>query len=172
MMSVPENIFRKYDIRGTAVGDDAQLTPLVAELVGKAYGTYVQREMNLRQVFIGGDNRPSTDGLKSALIKGLASTGINVIDIGEVMTPTVYFASSSHDNTGGIMVTGSHLATQYNGIKRAYGKLALAGEQILSLLKLIQTNDFLSGAGEVSSDHGDDAKTHGHHPGHGQHGRP
>ncbi|HLA44209.1 MAG TPA: phosphomannomutase/phosphoglucomutase, partial [Aggregatilineales bacterium] len=153
-MSVPENIFRMYDIRGTAVGDDAQLTPDVAEQVGKAYGTYVQREFDLQQVFVGGDNRQTTADLKSAVIKGLASTGLHVVDIGEVMTPTVYFGSASHEHAGGIMVTGSHLATQYNGIKMSCGKLALAGEQITSLLHLIQKGDFIEGAGKVVSDHG------------------
>ncbi len=151
-MNVPANIFRKYDIRGTAVGADAQLTPAVAELVGKAYGTYVQREFGLTQVFVGGDNRVTTPPLKDALVEGLSSTGIRVVDIGGVLTPTVYFASASHEQAGGIMVTGSHLATQYNGIKLAYGKLALADSQIQDLLKLILTGDFLTGRGDVAKD--------------------
>ncbi len=152
MATVPENIFRKYDIRGTVVGEDAQLTAYVAEHVGKAYGTYVQRELDLRQVFMGGDNRQTTPPLKNAVIKGLTSTGIRVVDIGGVMTPTVYFASASHEDSGGIMITGSHLNTQYNGIKMAYGKLALADQQIKTLLKMIQTEDFDSGDGEVVED--------------------
>lgn len=152
MSNVPANIFRKYDIRGTAVGDDAQLTPYVAEQVGKAYGTYVQRNFQLKQVFVGGDNRLTTPPLKDAVIKGLASTGIKVIDIGGVVTPTVYFAAASHPDAGGIMITGSHLTTLYNGIKMAYGKLAMADEQIQSLLQMILTDDFLAGEGEVSQD--------------------
>ena len=152
-MSVPTNIFRKYDIRGVAVGDDAQLTSTVAGLVGKAYGTYVQREFDLKQVFVGGDNRLSTTALKAAILEGLASTGINVVDIGGVMTPTVYFAAASHEASGGIMVTGSHLDTQYNGIKMAYGKLALADQQIQSLLTMIQNEDFATGEGTVTENH-------------------
>lgn len=152
MSNVPENIFRKYDIRGTAVGENAQLTPRVAELVGKAYGSYVQRELKLKQVFVGGDNRLTTPPLKDAIIKGLASTGVRVVDIGGVMTPTTYFASASHPDSGGIMVTGSHLDTSYNGIKMAYGKLALADQQIQALLQMIQADDFLAGDGEVSED--------------------
>jgi phosphomannomutase/phosphoglucomutase len=142
MTSVPTSIFRKYDIRGTAGQADAQLTPHVAEQVGKAYGTYVQRQFKLAQVFVGGDNRLSTAALKSAIISGLASTGLHVVDIGEVLTPTVYFAAASHENAGGIMITGSHLETKYNGIKMAYGKLALADQQIQDLLGLIQAQDF------------------------------
>jgi phosphomannomutase/phosphoglucomutase len=152
MSDIPTNIFRKYDIRGTAVGDDAQLTPRIAELVGKAYGTYAQREFGLEQIFVGGDNRISTTALKAALIKGLATTGIKVTDIGEVLTPTVYFASASHEKAGGVMITGSHLTLEYNGIKMSYGKLALADQQIKTLLKMIQEDDFKQGEGAVTED--------------------
>lgn len=152
MTSIPSNIFRKYDIRGTAVGDDAQLTPYVAEHVGRAYGTYVQREFSIETIYVGGDNRQTTPDLKEALIKGLLSTGAHVIDIGEVLTPTVYFAAASADNAGGIMITGSHLTTKYNGIKMAYGKLAMAGEQIQALLTMIQTDDFDTGDGRRTKD--------------------
>ena len=152
MTNIPTNIFRKYDIRGTVEGNDAQLTPYVAEHVGKAYGTYVQREFDLEAIYVGGDNRPSTTSLKKAVITGLASTGAHVIDIGEVMTPTVYFAAASNENAGGIMITGSHLGSRYNGIKMAYGKLALAGPQIQDLLTMIQQDDFDTGDGRVTKD--------------------
>ncbi|MBN1562883.1 MAG: phosphomannomutase/phosphoglucomutase [Anaerolineae bacterium] len=152
MAQVPTAVFRKYDIRGVAVGEDAQLTPRLAELVGKAYGTYVQRKLGVEQVFVGGDNRETTDALKAAVIGGIASTGLPVTDIGPVLTPTVYFASASSEKAGGIMITGSHLTTIYNGIKMAYGKLALAGEQIQDLLKLIQADDFAVGDGECRED--------------------
>lgn len=148
-MIVPSNIFRKYDIRGTAVGAEVQLTPAVAEAVGKAYGSYVQTHFKLTQVFVGGDNRLSTEDLKAAMIQGLASTGLRVVDIGGVMTPTVYFAAAAHEQAGGIMITGSHLETQYNGIKMAYGKLALAGEQIQDLLRLIEADNFIRAEGVV-----------------------
>jgi phosphomannomutase/phosphoglucomutase len=152
MAQVPPDIFRMYDIRGTAVGPDAQLTPRVARLVGQAYGTFVQRDLGIRQVFVGGDNRLSTPALKNAVIEAILSTGLKVTDIGAVMTPTVYFASAANDRAGGIMITGSHLTTQYNGIKLAYGRLALADEQIQALLKLIQADDFASGQGERAED--------------------
>src|SRR5690554_5176260 len=153
MAQVPTEIFRKYDIRGTVTGPDAQLTPDVALLIGKAYGMYVQRDLGLKQVFVGGDNRASTPPLMDAVIDGVLSTGLRVTDIGPVLTPTVYFASASQDDAGGIMVTGSHLTTQYNGIKMAYGRLALADQQILDLLRLIQTDDFLTGEGELLRDY-------------------
>jgi phosphomannomutase/phosphoglucomutase len=152
MAQVPTAVFRKYDIRGTAVGDDAQLTARLATLVGKAYGTYVQRNLAIEQVFVGGDNRVSTGPLKAAVIEGVLSTGLKVTDIGRVLTPTVYFASASHENAGGIMITGSHLTTKYNGIKMAYGKLALADQQIQDLLKIIQADDFEVGQGQAFED--------------------
>jgi phosphomannomutase/phosphoglucomutase len=152
MAQVPVEVFRKYDIRGTVEGDNVQLTPRLARLVGQAYGTYVQRELGIQQVFVGGDNRLSTPALKNAVIEGVLSTGLKVTDIGPVMTPTVYFASASNAAAGGIMITGSHLTTKFNGIKMAYGKLALADEQIQSLLKLIQADDFITGQGQRLED--------------------
>jgi phosphomannomutase / phosphoglucomutase len=155
MAHVPTEIFRKYDIRGTVEavdGNPPQITPELANLVGKAYGTFAQRELGLKHIFVGGDNRPSTPKLKDALIQGVASTGLKVTDIGPVMTPTVYFASAAHEDAGGVMITGSHLTTIYNGIKMAYGRLALFGDQIQSLLKLIQAGDFETGDGAIAQD--------------------
>jgi len=78
---------------------------------------------------------------------------MNVTVIGEVLTPTVYFASASYDGVGaGVMITGSHLDTRYNGIKMAYGKLALAGEQIQDLLKIIDSGEFATGTGDITED--------------------
>ena len=153
MTTLDRSIFRKYDIRGIAAGDSPQLTPDVALLVGKALGTYLPRHFGSERVFVGSDNRLTSGPLKSAVIKGLVSTGLPVTDIGEVLTPTVYFASASYDGAGaGVMVTGSHLDTRYNGIKMAYGKLALAGQQIQDLLQIIDEESFAQGAASVSVD--------------------
>ena len=154
MTQVKEHIFRKYDIRGTVTGDDPDLTTDLARLVGQAYGTYAQRELGTEHVYVGSDNRLSSPALKTAMIEGLAATGLPVTDIGEVMTPTVYFATASHgDNAAGVMITGSHLTTNYNGIKMAYGRMAIYGEQIQALLKLIQADDFATGAGQITRDY-------------------
>ncbi len=153
MTQVDASIFRKYDIRGTVAGDTVQVTPDLARLVGKALGTYLPREFNTDHMFVGQDNRTSSLPLKMALIEGVASTGLAVTDIGEVMTPTVYFASASYGPKGaGVMITGSHLATKYNGIKMAYGALALADTQIQELLHIIQTDAFATGEGKVDQD--------------------
>lgn len=153
MTQVDTSVFRKYDIRGTVAGDNIQITPDLARLVGKALGTYLPREFGTDHMFIGMDNRASSPSLKMALLEGVASTGMDVTDIGEVMTPTVYFASASYgDHGAGVMITGSHLDTKYNGIKMAYGALALADQQILDLLKIIQTDAFATGQGRVTQD--------------------
>ncbi len=153
MTALDASIFRKYDIRGTAAGDSPQLTPHVARQVGKALGSFLPGQFGSRRVFVGSDNRLTSGPLKDAMIEGLASTGMPVTDIGEVLTPTVYFASASYDGQGaGVMITGSHLDTRYNGIKMAYGKLALAGQQIQDLLAMIQAGEFASGAGSVTED--------------------
>ena len=153
MTELDRSIFRKYDIRGLATGDTPQLIPDVALNVGKALGTYLPEQFGTERVFVGSDNRVTSGPLKAAMIEGLASTGLTVTDIGEVLTPTVYFASASYDGVGaGVMITGSHLDTRYNGIKMAYGKLALAGEQIQDVLKIIDTGEFATGGGEISQD--------------------
>ncbi len=153
MTAIDHSIFRKYDIRGIAAGDSPQLTPELAMLVGKALGTYLPQHFGSEMVFVGSDNRLTSGPLKAALIDGLASTGLAVTDIGEVLTPTVYFASASYDGAGaGVMITGSHLDTRYNGIKMAYGKLALAGQQIQDLLQIIENRAFAQGTAQIAAD--------------------
>ena len=147
------SIFRAYDIRGTVTGRDPQITTALAERVGRALGSILPRDYGSEMVYVGCDNRPSSAGLRSAMIAGIVATGLDVTDIGEVLTPTVYFASASHGPAGaGVMITGSHLDVRYNGIKMAYGPLAMAGQQILDLLDLIRRDDFASGSGRVTRD--------------------
>ena len=110
MTQVDTSIFRKYDIRGTVAGDSPQLTPELARYVGKALGTYLPQQFGTERVFVGMDNRPSSVALKQAMIEGLTSTGMNVTDIGEVLTPTLYFASSSYDGVGaGVKIGRAHV---------------------------------------------------------------
>ncbi|GAB4553862.1 MAG: phosphomannomutase/phosphoglucomutase [Anaerolineae bacterium] len=152
-MDVPVAVFRKYDIRGAVAGTNPQMTPQLAHLVGKGYATYMQRTYGTDRVFVGSDNRHTSPPLKSALIDGILSAGIDVTDIGEVMTPTVYFASAEYGpKAGGIQITGSHLSLEYNGIKMAYDRFALYGDQIQAILKIIQTDDFATGAGTLTKD--------------------
>jgi phosphomannomutase len=152
MTQINATIFRKYDIRGTAGGDDPQITPSVALLVGKALGTYLPVTFGTEQVFVGMDNRLTSPPLHDAMIEGLLSTGMRVIDVGQVITPTVYFASSSAPNSAGVQITGSHLSTRYNGIKMSYGPLALFDQQIQALLGIIEDDAFATGQGTLTQD--------------------
>jgi phosphomannomutase/phosphoglucomutase len=153
MANVPTVVFRKYDIRGAVAGANPQMTPALAELVGKGFGTFMQRTFDTDMVFIGGDNRHTTPPLKEAIIAGIRSSGLAVTDIGLVMTPSVYFASAQHGARGaGIQITGSHLSLEYNGIKMARDRFALYGEQIQAILALIQADDFLNGQGALHQD--------------------
>jgi phosphomannomutase / phosphoglucomutase len=152
-MNFDTSVFRKYDIRGTVAGATPQLTPDLARAVGKALGTYLPQQFGTDHMFVGCDNRPSSEPIKQALMEGVASTGMNVTDIGAVLTPTVYYACASYgEKGGGVQITGSHLDTRYNGIKMAYGKLALAGDQIQDLLKIIQSGNFATGNGKIGQD--------------------
>ncbi len=154
MVQVVTSVFRKYDIRGTAGTADAQLTPALARLVGAALGTYLPKHFGTERMFVGQDNRHTSDPLKAALMEGVASTGMNVTDIGPVLTPTVYFAAASYGDKGaGVMITGSHLDTRYNGIKMAYGSLALADQQIQDLLRIIEADGFATGQGIIDQDY-------------------
>jgi phosphomannomutase / phosphoglucomutase len=153
MATVDTSVFRKYDIRGTAGTPDALLTPTLANLVGKALGTYLPQNFGTDHVFVGRDNRLSSGALHQNMLDGLRSTGMNVTDIGEVLTPTTYFAAAEYGAKGaGVMITGSHLDTRYNGIKMAYGTLALADQQIQDLLQIIQTDAFTTGEGTLAHD--------------------
>lgn len=152
-VKLDRSIFRKYDIRGVVTGDEPQLTPDVARLVGKALGTYLPENFDTDRVFVGSDNRLTSPPLRKAMIDGLVSTGLDVTDIGEVLTPTVYFAAAEYGDAGaGVMITGSHLTTQFNGIKMAYGRLALSGEQIQDLLGIIESGNYATGQGRLSED--------------------
>jgi phosphomannomutase/phosphoglucomutase len=139
------NIFRAYDIRGIA---DQDLTDDVVEKIGKAYGSYIVRKGN-RKISVGRDVRLTSERIKNSLVRGVLSTGIDVIDIGIGPTPLVYFSIVHLKTDGSVMVTGSHNPIEFNGLKMNEGKLSLYGEQIQDLLELIQKDDFESGEGRL-----------------------
>ncbi len=110
---VNPQIFRAYDIRGVV---DKDLNEDILYQIGKGYGTFMRRQ-NLKTVSIGGDARLSTPAYKKAFIKGLQETGINVIDIGIVATPVLYFSIWKLKTDGGVMITASHNPAQWNALK-------------------------------------------------------
>ena len=146
-------IFKKYDIRGTAVGDEAVITPEIARLVGQAFGTYLQQEHNQRTVILGHDNRSTSPELAEAASAGLVSAGCAVIEIGMVSTPLVYWHAVQRDDAGGFMVTGSHLAPAYNGFKLSVGSRSLYGPQIQAVRGLATSSRrYMGGEGEARHD--------------------
>jgi len=143
---VNPQIFRAYDIRGVV---DKDLNEDILYQIGKGYGTYMRRQ-NLKTISIGGDARLSTPAFKNAFIKGLQETGLDVIDIGIVATPVLYFSIWKLKTDGGVMITASHNPSEYNGIKMNKGLQSVYGDQIQEILKLIQNEDFESGSGTLS----------------------
>lgn len=140
-------LFREYDIRGI-VGKE--LTEEVAEKIGRAFAT-VARDRGVRTVSVGRDGRLSSPLLRDRLVQGLTAGGMNVLDIGVCPTPVLYFSLFRLPVQGGVMITGSHNAAEYNGFKVCIGTEALHGEEIQHLRRIIESGRFSSGAGTVSS---------------------
>lgn len=145
MAAINPFIFREYDIRGIV---EIDLTERVVELIGKSFGTYLQRQGG-KKVSVGGDVRLSTDRFRAAVIKGLTSTGIDVIDIGVVPTPVQYFSLFKLPVDGGVMITGSHNPPEFNGFKMSVGQSSIYGADIQKLREIIEKEDFLTGTGKV-----------------------
>ena len=141
--SINPQIFREYDIRGI-VGKD--LTPASVTSIGKAIGTYIRRG-NGKNMILGRDVRSSSVEFRNILSQALNSTGCNVIDIGMVPTPVLYFALHHFNADGGVMITGSHNPPEFNGFKISQGFHSLYGEKVQELKGLIEVNDFEVGTG-------------------------
>lgn len=145
-MKISPYIFREYDIRGK-VGED--FTEEVVKEIGKAYGTIIKRKGG-KKICCGRDGRLSSPSLQEALIKGILSTGIEVINIGICPTPVMYFSLFAfEDSDGGIQVTGSHNPPEFNGLKICVGKDTIFGSQIQEIRKIIEKKDYEKGNGKV-----------------------
>lgn len=146
-MAIEAGIFRQYDIRGV-VGHD--LTSEAAYAIGQAYAAHLAAHHIRGTVAVGRDNRPSGVVLRDALVLGLTSCGVDVIDIGVVPTPLLYWSLHHLPVVGGIQITGSHNPPEYNGFKLCVGSDSLHGSGIQGLLAFIRTGSFPSGSGTVS----------------------
>ncbi|MFQ5823182.1 MAG: phosphomannomutase/phosphoglucomutase [bacterium] len=139
-------IFREYDIRGIA---DYDLIDDNVNLLGKGIGTFMTRQ-GAKILVVGRDVRLSSKRIRDALVKGLLSTGINVIDIGLVPTPVQYFGIVHLNSDGGVMITGSHNPIEYNGLKMSKKDVVpVYGEQIQDIRKVIEKKEYATGTGEV-----------------------
>lgn len=141
-------IFREYDIRGVAGKD---LTEDVVEKIGRSYGTFIQKTMG-KEIVVGRDVRLSSEPFSRLLIKGIAGTGCNVLDVGVVPTPVLYFSIAHYGKSGGVMITGSHNPIEYNGFKLCRELFSIYGREIQELKKIIEENSFISGSGKVETD--------------------
>ena len=151
-MTINPAIFRAYDIRGVFPKD---IDGKVAELIGKAFGTWLVRNRSKRDqnlsVVVGRDNRFSSDELTAKLVEGLLSTGCDVIDIGLAITPLVHFATIKYDVIAGVMVTASHNPKEFNGFRFDLKNAEpFYGQQIQSLVQVIKEDDYEKGIGKIS----------------------
>ena len=140
------HIFRQYDIRGI-VGED--LDAEVTEAVGRAFGSRVRLDSSLRSptVAVGYDNRLTSPSLADGLIAGIRSAGVDVVDVGTVPTPVLYWSEVTLGADAGVQITGSHNPPEWNGIKMTHGGSSLYGDAIQDLLRSINESDFTSGSG-------------------------
>lgn len=132
-MQINPSIFKAYDIRGVV---PSTIHEDMAEALGKAFGMAALAEGE-KAVAVGRDGRLSGPALSAALMRGLAATGIEVIDVGMVTTPMLYFAASTLAGSG-IQVTGSHNPKDYNGFKMVLAGRAIYGEEIQALRRVIE----------------------------------
>ena len=137
------SIFREYDIRGLA---EKEFDEDFALLLGKVHGTIINEAGGAR-VSVGRDCRATSDRYTQAVIAGLVSTGLQVIDIGVCPTPLLYFSLFHLDSDGGIEVTASHNPSEYNGFKLCLGKDTLYGAQIQDIKTRIEQNHFVEKPG-------------------------
>ncbi|HET9976943.1 MAG TPA: phosphomannomutase/phosphoglucomutase [Burkholderiaceae bacterium] len=147
-MRADPSIFKAYDIRGV-VG--RSIDEAFAEHLGRAFGSEALRAGE-RAVAVGRDGRLSGPGLAAALMRGLASTGLDVVDVGAVTTPMLYYVAATrarHGCRSGIQVTGSHNPKDYNGFKMVMAGRAIYGDEIQALKKRIEAEDYAKGRGRI-----------------------
>ncbi len=144
-MTFPSQIFRAYDIRGVV---ESELTPKLVEKIGRAFAEETL-EHGINQLVVGRDGRLSGEKLVNALTRGILRSGCDVIDIGMVPTPTLYFAALRKIGCSGVQVTGSHNPKEYNGLKMMISGMTLSGEEIQSIKNRVIADDFVDGNGRL-----------------------
>lgn len=136
---LPAQIFREYDIRGVAMED---LTPAIVEVIGRSYVSFLREShpalpsSRPPRVAVARDVRLSSPGIALALIQGIRSQGMDVLDLGICPTPLLYFSLFQLEVEGGVMVTGSHNPPEYNGLKVCVGRETIHGPAIQRLKEI------------------------------------
>lgn len=144
---ISPSIFREYDIRGI-VGET--LTTETVRWIGQAIGS-IAFERGEQSIIVGRDGRNSGEELLQALKEGILASGRDVVDIGMVPTPLVYFATNYLQSSSGVVVTGSHNPPDYNGLKVVIAGDSLHGKEIREIYNRIKSRNLLSGEGTESS---------------------
>ena len=147
----PADIFREYDLRGRVDAphgfDPARITPFTANVLGRAFGTYLH-ERGIAAVVVGHDSRAYAPVLTSALAEGLLSTGREVVALGLATTPLVYFAQHHLDVPGAVAVTASHNPNGWGGFKLSeQSPTTLGPDEVTALRELAESRRFHRGAG-------------------------
>lgn len=140
---IPRHIFREYDIRGLA---EEELTDETSRLIGRAFGSFLAAQKKKRMV-VGHDLRSSSGRIHQALLAGLTASGINVLDVGRVPTPLLYFGIVHLQADAGISITGSHNPSPYNGFKFQLRDRPFYGRDIQGLAEWIEAGAGQAGKG-------------------------
>jgi phosphomannomutase len=149
-MNVAASVFKAYDIRGV-VG--STIDERFAEHLGRAFGSAAVAAGE-RAVAVGRDGRLSGPALVAALMRGIASTGLDVVDLGAVTTPMLYYVAATRKQYGcssAIQVTGSHNPKDYNGFKMVLAGRAIYGDEIQGLRRRIEAEDYVQGSGRTAA---------------------
>lgn len=151
MSKINKLMFREYDIRGEV---DKDLTMESAELIGRGYGTFLVKK-GIDDVVVGYDAREYSVRIKDAFIKGVIKSGVNVVEVGMVLSPILYFAQYHYKFKGGAMVTASHNPNGWGGFKLGYDyATTLLPEDIKEIYEIIKNDEFTHGQGSVDKKDG------------------
>ena len=132
---------RGYDIRGVV---DKDLNSEIVEHFGKAYGSYCQRNLDVKIIVVGYDSRLTSEEYKNALIKGIVSAGMDVIDIGLTLSGTVYWAQYHFETKGSVMITASHNPKEFNGFKFSNDfSESLIFDKLRELMNIVENEDYI-----------------------------
>ena len=139
-------IFREYDIRGVV---DKDLTNIIVEDIAMSFGTFLQKK-ELKLVALGSDCRLSSDRFRKIFADALIKTCCDVIDVGTVPTPVLYFAIEHLKADGGVMITGSHNPPEFNGFKLCVGTFSIYGKDIQKIREIIEEEVYIAGNGKYN----------------------
>lgn len=150
MANLKKTMFREYDLRGLVADDE--LNEVSVEIIAKAYGTMLKKR-KITEAVLGYDYRECSEKFQKAFIRGLNSTGVNIIDLGMILTPMMYSAQYYYKTSGGAMITASHNPNEWNGFKLSLGySHTLVPEEMKELYDLTLSEEFIQGQGTVKKE--------------------